>query len=1010
MATQWDNIAIPLQGGIDTKTDAKAAAPTSFVELENCVFTKRGSLEKRHGYDLVPTGVNAEVIGRNGDSLLVLSDQNAYAYNPDNETLIDKGFFNRVEISSSEVESGSQEITLADQADVHGITVRAYLSTAGGMEVSVSDTLTGAVYKRLTGGIVGTGNRPRVVRVGDFVHVVFAVGSSTNLYSLPVNPWTPADTVDADVIVIASDLHANEVFDVVSNSEDTNALFAWYSSGGSTLRYGRLFQDGTTGTKSDEGTAGAITCLSIAVNSSVMLMVFYDTATNQTRGRFVRNVNSILSPLGGDDKSSRTSVKVSAILSETQYFWLEEYALPTDHEDQTVTCVYGDVSELAEFTNEGFLSPAVRHCGIGSRGFVSDGKLYFFLKHESAKQLQNGYFLMQATPSDGALRVIGHAGLGEGTALIAEHHLPSFAMSTAGVVKGLLPFQRRAASTNNDAFLHKGALEISVDTTAIDYEIAEAGDTAYVSGGMLWAIDGKEPTESGFLLFPEPDIDFGADVHSFVDVASAGALPAGTYGYKIFYEFTSDSGEKHVSTALPFSVVVLASRQVEITIPTLDMTLRGLTNSLGARSEVSIAVFRTSVDGTVYHRCSGIDPSVVTGDNRYILNDRDANSVTFVDDMLDAVLETRQIDPSTGTLDNVAPPSAHTVVATQRRLFFLDDTNRVRFSKLRIEGQPIEFNDALYFDMPERGGANTALFSMSDAIGIFKNSQLYVVSGEGPNNLGLGGYAEPIQAATDVGCTDSRSLVEVPQGYMFKSEKGLYLLNKSFQVTYAGANVERFNGQLTAGSSLIPDRNLIVFLSPDGTSLAYDYYFDSWGTFTAHEGISSTEWDGKYCYLRADGSLMVQNPLKFKDGNVPFRLRARTGPLRIDGLQGRWRCKRIYLLGEYFSEHSLRLNLFFDRETAPRESVLFEPADFIDVSTWGDNATWGSGETWGGALEGRDYQVSYAPARQKCQSLSLEFVELPGQESGKSLELSELGLRYGQEREGMAGLPANRRK
>ena len=129
----------------------------------------------------------------------------------------------------------------------------------------------------------------------------------------------------------------------------------------------------------------------------------------------------------------------------------------------------------------------------------------------------------------------------------------------------------------------------------------------------------------------------------------------------------------------------------------------------------------------------------------------------------------------------------------------------------------------------------------------------------------------------------------------------------------------------------------------------------------------------------------------------------------MGGLQERWRCKRLYILGARFSNHKLRVNVHRDRLGAAAETVTFDEADFISADAWGDQATWGGDSLWGGDVNGNDYQVSYGLATQKCQSVSFEFVEIPGTEPGRSFELAEIALLWGP-MSGLARLDSSRRK
>ena len=55
--------------------------------------------------------------------------------------------------------------------------------------------------------------------------------------------------------------------------------------------------------------------------------------------------------------------------------------------------------------------------------------------------------------------------------------------------------------------------------------------------------------------------------------------------------------------------------------------------------------------------------------------------------------------------------------------------------------------------------------------------------GEGPNLMGLQNDFTPTQLINaDTGCVENNSIINIPEGLMFKSEKGMYLLNRSLGV------------------------------------------------------------------------------------------------------------------------------------------------------------------------------------------------------------------------------------
>lgn len=65
----------------------------------------------------------------------------------------------------------------------------------------------------------------------------------------------------------------------------------------------------------------------------------------------------------------------------------------------------------------------------------------------------------------------------------------------------------------------------------------------------------------------------------------------------------------------------------------------------------------------------------------------------------------------------------------------------------------------------------------------------------------------------------------MPLGIMYKSNKGIYLLNRSLQVDYIGSPVEDYNSQNITSADLIQDKNRRRFLTSSGVTLVYDYYF-----------------------------------------------------------------------------------------------------------------------------------------------------------------------------------------
>src|SRR5678815_2041926 len=89
----------------------------------------------------------------------------------------------------------------------------------------------------------------------------------------------------------------------------------------------------------------------------------------------------------------------------------------------------------------------------------------------------------------------------------------------------------------------------------------------YLASACPQHYDGRRWAEAGFHCAP----DVATGVTLLVEGA-AGALGAGTYGYKFVYEEIDASGELHPGPAsVQFNVTIAGSKKVNVTVPTLSL-------------------------------------------------------------------------------------------------------------------------------------------------------------------------------------------------------------------------------------------------------------------------------------------------------------------------------------------------------------------------------------------------------------------------------------------------------
>jgi hypothetical protein len=139
-----------------------------------------------------------------------------------------------------------------------------------------------------------------------------------------------------------------------------------------------------------------------------------------------------------------------------------------------------------------------------------------------------------------------------------------------------------------------------------------------------------------------------------------------------------------------------------------------------------------------------------------------------------------------GQLDHFACPPCRCIWAGKNRTIAggLAKENRVRWSNLYFPTAATSWPEyaAFYVDLDE---PVTAVASLDDTWIVFSEQSLWLVTGQGPDSMGIGSFDDPLRLTTGLGCRTWRSLVATPEGLMFQGNDGqLYLLARgSFQVS-----------------------------------------------------------------------------------------------------------------------------------------------------------------------------------------------------------------------------------
>jgi len=444
----------------------------------------------------------------------------------------------------------------------------------------------------------------------------------------------------------------------------------------------------------------------------------------------------------------------------------------------------------------------------------------------------------------------------------------------------------------------------------------------------------------------------------------------------VVYEWTDSRNQIHRSApSLIYSITTAANKSFNITVPYLYVTDRK-----GDRTNVVIAVYRTEKNGTVFYKSSSI--SAPTYNNTTAVG----FTVTINDDLSDATLITRELLYTTGgVLENIAPPACKIIARFKNRLFLagLEQKNVLWYSKEHVEGEAVNFSDVLKIKVDDTGGNITALGELDDKLIIFKASTVFALIGDGPLPTGAQNtFSVPQLIASDVGCIDPYSVVRTRLGLMFKSKKGIYLLDRGLQIQYIGAEVEEWNDLTITSASVVDEQNQVRFTTSSGRCLVYDLYFQQWYTFTNIDAIDSAVWQGKYLFLKSTAEIWRETKGQYLDVDVPIISTYVLALLQFGQVQGFQRIFKINLLGENRGTHGLKIEVGYDYRDFYEERFIVYPDTVLFDSTWGDDTVWGeAGTLWGGNYDGV-YQFQIRPRQQRCQALRLKVQDFFGSGSG----------------------------
>lgn len=973
MPLQKQNVVIPFAGGIQTKQNEFLVEPPNLLELENGVFRKQGEISKRFGFSSLGQDVQGGGAIQNGaqlsifnEDLVLLTQTNLLSYSETQRRWFDRGAFASVVVTRESVVRNRESQTVPTTATINNTTVTAYEDSrnSGSLRYVVIDELSGTVLSP-DQELSATGTNPQVVAFGGaFITILYLEGAVMKSRTIDVQTLDFLDNssvfaVGATPTLDAAVFDENSVFVIFNDASDeaTVALLERNISTGISLVAGttKLLDNGggaytaTVGSVFVDSIRGRVYALTLDASNNVRLQGSFANLAAlppaPTENVIVETPASTVVNMTGIAQASDGSIKL---------FYELEAASTTNHQIRSATATYTPGSAPVVSAPATF----ARSLGLASHAFEDNGTVYVLGAHESP--LQATFFALEfVTTSNGpiAAKVLTSIAGGHPT----KPNLPRFNLDEQNRQSTSLLEITRLTTEDGTIGDNTGVVRISLDFSNPSFVANQLGENLIVAGGFITAYDGAQVVEQGFHLFPEAS--------TMAVNAGGGSLSAGDYSYRVIYEWSDARGQIHRSSpGVVFEagtdavITVGANDQVDVTVPTLRLT---------SKQDVRITLYRTAVNGTVFYRVASVT------------NDPTLDTVTITDGLADAIAQTQEILYTTGgVVENIAPPSASIVQRHQNRIFLagLEEENEIRYSQESFQNEGLGFSDFFRIRVNPSGGPITALGTLDDKLIIFKEDSIFSLVGQGPSATGTNNdFQQPEQISSDVGCNNPSSIVVMPQGLMFASDKGIKLLNRSLEIIDIGAPVEAFERNTITSGVLNPDDDEVRFTTRENGNLVYNYAFGLWSIFTNYEAESAVVWQNQYVHLDTDSEVHVEVIDSYNDNNRDIALKLKSPWLNFAGLQGYKRIYKLLFLGNRLSEHAFRVNIRYDYNDLIRETVYFNTSTNLNQETFPkEEAFFGVTNTGPFSNTISDtFQFEILPRIQKCESIQLEVEDVP---------------------------------
>lgn len=1021
-------LKINFAGGTDTKTDPNQVPAGRFLSLVNMNYTEAGALTKRNGYsaNVFPAISGSNQLASYSNALISLGSTLS-SYSPALNLWENPKPLTPITLSTQALVRGGDNLTSIDSAVAGGLTCSVYtelnpvgdyniyyqvIDQASGQtivkETHVSSNANVGVFRPfapVTSGSLPAGTSsggPRVFVMGGYFVIIYVDNGSTTalvMYlAIPVANPTASPTVG-----LLATPEGDQVYDgFVLN----NVLYVTFSGTSQVLYVASLNTSFATASHAviAQAGSGSIDFAAMCADANgTQFWLSYITRSQAAGGGTVALVTSVFSltfgllgtsstSLGGTGGSRFITLVNYSLAANSSVSALNEPTAPgtagTVYDIQPSVFTY-PYAYAAGTVTLGTISNPIYGLAIASKPLTYSGNVYIFCTLFSANQPT--YFLMPLSGltvanSSKPVAEFAYSNAGTNYTQVNKGASPFFSTVTVVGNTALFPYlyidlvtPSSAANATVGVYGSAGGNLITLNLAPTNLPSAEAGLNLNFSSGVTFAWDGNTLCEQTFFYYPDR-------VTTSESTTTGATMALGTYLYQVIYEWTDNRGNVFNSApSIPVQVTLTTGdNSAVITISSLNQTYKPA--GFGGVQTVNIKVYRYSAAQPVYYLTGTVsnqsNPNLDT-----IFKDTNSNALILGNEILYT---------TGGTLSDDPPPSFTAFATYDSRLWGIDaeDPNLLWFSKQLIETAPVEWSSFLTYYVPPvigiggNTGPITGITPMDDKFIVFKKSAIYYIVGAGPDNTGANSqYSSPQSIVSTVGTTNPSSIVVTPNGIMFQSDKGIWLLGRDLSTSYIGAPVEAFNSYTITSAQVIPGTTQVRFTTNQpGFILVFDYYFGQWAWFTGittNIVYSTAQYQNLYTFIDTTGTVYQETPGAYIDGASNLvTMSFQTGWLALQGLQGFQRAYQIFLLGQYLSAHTMTISAAYNYAPAPTQTDTLTPA--------------------GSGVE----QYRLFLTQQKC-----EAIQITAQENltiaGAGLSLSGMILLVGAKRAYPKGIPSS---